>query len=129
MGRAPACRHRARAPGRTDLDARARQGGAQARLGVRLLRGARRRDRRRETSLAKELEPQVRLVRKLTGQRVAVGFGISTPEQVNRVARFADGVVVGSAIVDRIAEIGDRPSLTAEIESFAHSLALATRRK
>ena len=82
-----------------------------------------------QESLAKELEPQVRLVRKLTGQRVAVGFGISTPEQVNRVAHFADGVVVGSAIVDRIAELGDRPSLSGEIESFARSLSLATRRR
>jgi tryptophan synthase alpha chain len=34
----------------------------------------------------------------------AVGFGIKTPEQAGAVARFADGVVVGSAIVDRIAE-------------------------
>jgi tryptophan synthase alpha chain len=82
-----------------------------------------------QDSLAAELEPQVRLVRKLTGCRVAVGFGISTPDQVHRVARFADGVVVGSAIVDRIAEIGDRPGLAGEIESFARSLSSATRRR
>ena len=82
-----------------------------------------------QESLAKELEPQVRLVRKLTGQRVAVGFGISTPEQVHRVAGFADGVVVGSAIVERIAELGDRADLAVEVESFARSLALATRRR
>ena len=82
----------------------------------------------RET-VPSELEQQVRLVRKLTGCRVAVGFGISTPEQVHSVARFADGVVVGSALVDRIAEIGYRPSLTAEVEELARSLALATRRK
>ncbi|MBI4915562.1 MAG: tryptophan synthase subunit alpha [Acidobacteria bacterium] len=75
------------------------------------------------------LEAQVRAVRKLTGRRVAVGFGISTPEQVNRVAGFADGVVVGSAIVGRIAEIGDRVNLVGEIEAFARSLAMATRRR
>ncbi len=33
-----------------------------------------------------------------------VGFGIRTPEQAAQIARFADGAVVGSAIVDRIAE-------------------------
>jgi tryptophan synthase alpha chain len=33
------------------------------------------------------------------GLPVAVGFGISTPEQVSAVARLADGVVVGSAVV------------------------------
>jgi len=82
-----------------------------------------------QESLARELEPQVRLARKLTGCRVAVGFGISTPEQVSRVASFADGVVVGSAIVDRIAQIGDQPELAGEIESFARSLAAATRRR
>ncbi len=79
-------------------------------------------------ALAEALEGQVRLVRKLTRAKVAVGFGISTPEQVQRVARLADGVVVGSAIVDRIAEIGDAPELSEEIGLLAHSLAAATSR-
>jgi len=76
-----------------------------------------------------DLEAQVRLVRKVTGRRVAVGFGISTPEQVNRVARFADGVVVGSAIVERIGEIGDTPQLADEIGAFIGPFAQATRRR
>jgi tryptophan synthase alpha chain len=42
-------------------------------------------------------------VRKVTDKPVAVGFGIATPEQAAAVARFADGVVVGSALVDRVA--------------------------
>jgi tryptophan synthase alpha chain len=75
------------------------------------------------------LETQVRGTRKLTGRRVAVGFGIATPEQVHRVALFADGVVVGSAIVERIAELGDCIELVGEIEAFARSLAMATRRR
>jgi tryptophan synthase alpha chain len=37
---------------------------------------------------------------------VAVGFGIRTPEQAAAVARVADGVVVGSAIVDLVAAHG-----------------------
>lgn len=78
-------------------------------------------------ALENALEGQVRLVRKLTRAKVAVGFGISTPEQVHRVAQLADGVVVGSAIVDRIAEVGDAPELAEEVGLFAHSLAAATR--
>ncbi len=79
--------------------------------------------------LEEGLEEQVRLVRKLTKTRVAVGFGVSTPDQVARVARFADGVVVGSALVERIAELGDAPELPGEIEALARSLSIATRRK
>ncbi|TAM55011.1 MAG: tryptophan synthase subunit alpha [Acidobacteria bacterium] len=80
-------------------------------------------------TLEEGLEEQVRLVRRLTKTRVAVGFGVSTPDQVARAARFADGVVVGSALVERIAELGDAPELPGEIEALARSLAIATRRK
>jgi len=80
-------------------------------------------------SLEEGLEEQVRLVRKLTKTRVAVGFGVSTPEQVARIARFADGVVVGSALVERIGELGESADLPGAIEALARSFALATRRK
>ena len=80
-------------------------------------------------TLDEGLEDQVRMVRKLTKSRVAVGFGISTPEQVGRIAQFADGVVVGSALVERIGELGDKPELPGEIEALARSFALATKKK
>jgi len=80
-------------------------------------------------SLPAALEDQVRLVRRLTGNRVAVGFGVSNPEQVHRIAQFAEGVVVGSALVERIGELGDSPELPGEIEGLARALALATRRQ
>ena len=80
-------------------------------------------------TLEEGLEEQVRLVRKLTKSRVAVGFGISTPDQVARIARFADGVVVGSALVDRIGELGDAAELPGEVEALARSFAVATRRR
>ena len=79
--------------------------------------------------LEEGLEDQVRLVRRLMKRRVAVGFGVSTPEHVKRVAKIADGVVVGSALVERIAEIGDRPELAAEVESIARRFAVATSRR
>jgi tryptophan synthase alpha chain len=81
------------------------------------------------TTLEEKLEDEVRMVRRLTKCRVAVGFGVSTPEQVSRVAQFADGVVVGSALVQRVGELGDRPELAGEIEALARSFVVATRRK
>lgn len=47
--------------------------------------------------------PQVERVRKASGLPVAVGFGIRTPERAAAVARVADAVVVGSALVDELA--------------------------
>jgi tryptophan synthase alpha chain len=40
---------------------------------------------------------------------ICIGFGISTPEHVRKVAPVADGVIVGSALVRRIAEAGSQP--------------------
>jgi tryptophan synthase alpha chain len=57
-------------------------------------------------------------VKKLTGKPICVGFGISTPEDAARVAAFADGVVVGSALL-KIVEQGGGP---AEVERFVASL-------
>lgn len=48
------------------------------------------------------LEAEVAAVRAETEVPVAVGFGVSTPEQAATVARIADGVVVGSALVERL---------------------------
>ena len=52
--------------------------------------------------LADDLESSIRRVRGATRLPVAVGFGISTPAQAVAVARLADGVVVGSALVDTL---------------------------
>ncbi|HEX2206315.1 MAG TPA: tryptophan synthase subunit alpha [Longimicrobium sp.] len=56
--------------------------------------------------LASGLAAEVAEVRRMTRVPVAVGFGISTPEQAAAVARVADGVVVGSALVDALAREG-----------------------
>ncbi|MEK9500982.1 tryptophan synthase subunit alpha [Gaopeijia maritima] len=56
--------------------------------------------------LPPELEAEVRRIRDRVGLPVAVGFGISTPEQARAVAHLADGVVVGSALVRRLDEAG-----------------------
>jgi tryptophan synthase alpha chain len=67
-----------------------------ARLGV---TGAR-------ATLAKDLEASVKRLRQATTLPVAVGFGISTPAQAQTVGRMADGVVIGSALVDVLGREG-----------------------
>ena len=57
-------------------------------------------------SLAAGLAESVERVRGTTRLPVAVGFGISTAEQARSVARLADGVVVGSALVDALGSDG-----------------------
>jgi len=73
-------------------------------------------------SLPADLEAQVRRVREACDLPVAVGFGISRPEQVRTVAAFADGVVVGSALVGLIEEHAAAPDLPARVEAFCRGL-------
>ena len=58
------------------------------------------------TSFSSNLEDMVAAVRRATDIPCAIGFGISTPEQARRMTDFADGAIVGSAIVRIIAEHG-----------------------
>ncbi|HQH40076.1 MAG TPA: tryptophan synthase subunit alpha [Anaerolineae bacterium] len=53
-------------------------------------------------SLSPDLKDFVARVRAVTEKPLAVGFGIATPEQAAQVAQFADGVIVGSALVKEI---------------------------
>lgn len=66
-------------------------------------------------------------IRKATGAPVAVGFGIRTPEHAAAMAKIADGVVVGSALVDRIAD-GDAAGAASRVAELVASLAAAVRR-
>jgi tryptophan synthase alpha chain len=75
-----------------------------------------------------ELSDNIRAAHKASKLPVAVGFGISSPEQVGRVAALADGVVVGSAIVSRIGALGACEELNEEIEKFAAELAAACKK-
>jgi len=67
----------------------------------------------------------VESMRQVTSLPLAVGFGISTPEQAAAVGRLADGVVVGSAVVRLIEQYGESPELEQRLEQFARSLSTA----
>jgi len=72
--------------------------------------------------LSDSIKPTVERVRAETDLPVAVGFGISGPEQVRAVWEFADGAVVGSAIVSVMEQAGDARSLPSRVGAFCRSL-------
>ncbi len=82
-----------------------------------------------QSSLSSDIAGRVAAIRSLTSVPVAVGFGISTPEQASTVAALADGVVVGSAIVRKIAEIGNIPGMPDQVEAFVRPIAEAVRKR
>lgn len=80
-----------------------------------------------QASLGTGIAEQVARIKARTATPVAVGFGISTPEQAGAVAGMADAVVVGSAIVKLIGEHGSAPDLPERIVSFVKPLVAAVK--
>ena len=77
---------------------------------------------------AATVAPHVERVRTASGLPVAVGFGIKTPERAAAIARVADAVVVGSALVDEVAFAVDmNEDVTARVLSKVEALAKAVR--
>jgi tryptophan synthase alpha chain len=66
-------------------------------------------------------------IRKHTGLPIAVGFGISTPEQARLVSQTAEAVVVGSAIVNQIAQNGTAQDFIPTTAQFVQSLVQAVK--
>jgi len=78
--------------------------------------------------VASNIPEAVAAIRRHTPLPVVVGFGISTRDQVREVARHADGVVVGSALVNVIkAGLSDRPAAPARLRTVAADLVAGTR--
>ena len=69
-----------------------------------------------------DAETLVKRVRSVSDLPVAVGFGISTAEQVREVWRFADAAVIGSAIVSQIEKLGNSPDLVQRVGELARLL-------
>jgi len=67
-------------------------------------------------------------IRQHTDLPIAVGFGISNPEQAKIVAANAEAIVVGSAIVNQIAANGKSPELVPKVSAFVKTLAEAVKR-
>jgi tryptophan synthase alpha chain len=84
------------------------------------------------TGERRELPPQllenVAWLREQTDLPICIGFGVSQPEHVSRLAAVADGVIVGSALVRRLADAANKPrdqvlsEAGAYVESLIHAL-------
>jgi tryptophan synthase alpha chain len=80
-----------------------------------------------QAQVASNLSAQVARLRAHTTLPIAVGFGISNPEQARLVASQGDACVVGSAIVNQVAEHGKSPDLVQKVGAFVKSLADAVK--
>lgn len=80
-----------------------------------------------QSSLAAGIGEQVQRIQAVAKTPVAVGFGISTPEQARTVATMAEGVVVGSAIVKLIEQYGSTEELSDKLIAFVKPLVDAVK--
>jgi len=80
-----------------------------------------------QENVASSLGERVEAIRRTTVLPVVVGFGVSNPAQARQVASLADGVVVGSAIVKRVAQFGAKPEMPELVADFVRPLAAAAK--
>jgi tryptophan synthase alpha chain len=80
-----------------------------------------------QAKVSNSIKPMITTIRKATELPVAVGFGISTPEQAHAVAQSADAVVVGSAIVNQIAQHGHDDNLVESVARFVEPMVHAVK--
>lgn len=74
-----------------------------------------------------DIEKDLKKIRKISSLPVAVGFGISRPEQAREIGKLADGVVVGSALVRLIAENAGNAELLKIISDYAGQIKAALK--
>jgi tryptophan synthase alpha chain len=75
-----------------------------------------------------EAAERARQVRERTQKPVAVGFGVSTGEDVKKLAKYADGVVVGSALVRAVEQAPDRAAAVKAVQVLVRDLASGLKR-
>jgi tryptophan synthase alpha chain len=80
-----------------------------------------------QSQVATNLASQIAKIRAHTSLPIAIGFGISNPDQAKLVAEEGDACVVGSAIVNQIATHGKSPDLVAHVGAFVKSLGDAVK--
>lgn len=75
-----------------------------------------------QDSVAESVGPLVQTLRGLTSLPVAVGFGVSTADHVKAIGAYADGAIVGSALMRIVEQHGADVDLPARLEAFAREL-------
>jgi len=77
------------------------------------------------SALDRDIKNQIETIRKKTDLPIGVGFGISTPQHAKAVSRWADGVVVGSALIKIISQRARKKDMVSKAGTFIRSLKLA----
>ena len=80
-----------------------------------------------QAQVSDTIAERTRQIRAHTALPIAVGFGISNPEQARAVAQHAEAIVVGSAVVNQIAEHGHSADLVPVVAAFVQSMVRAVR--
>jgi tryptophan synthase alpha chain len=80
-----------------------------------------------QAGVAEGVGAHIEAIRRTTSLPVVVGFGVSNPEQARQVAGLAEGVVVGSAIVKRIAQYRGEPEMAELVAEFVRPMAAAAK--
>ena len=75
-----------------------------------------------ETAMVEDIAPQVRQIKTVSNLPVVVGFGIKDVESARKMAQIADGVVVGSAIVERLAKGQNHQEVLEFVNRLANAL-------
>ena len=81
------------------------------------------------TSLSGSAAVLVERTRAVTDRPIAVGLGVSTAEQAAEIAKYADGVIVGSAFVRAVLDAADEAAALIAVEALARSLAAGVRQR
>ena len=80
-----------------------------------------------QNQVATNIGTMTERIRAHTDLPIAVGFGISNPEQARHVASFAEAIVVGSAVVNQIATHGQDPDLVTKVVEFVRPMVAAIK--
>jgi len=80
-----------------------------------------------QSKVASNIHEMTACIRKYTDLPIAVGFGISNPEQARTVAGYAEAIVVGSAVVNQVAQHGKEPDLVRRVAEFVRPLVAAVK--
>ena len=80
-----------------------------------------------QSAVAQNIGEMTARIRRHTDLPIAVGFGISNPEQARQVAECSEAIVVGSAIVNQIATHGKAPDLVERVSNFTRPLVEAVK--
>jgi len=80
-----------------------------------------------QSSVSTTIPGMISRIQRYSSLPIAIGFGVSNPEQAQQVAALGDAVVVGSAVVNRIAQHGSSPGLVDEVCHFVQTLSQAIK--